>query len=77
MTIQYRLNELLALRHMSARELARRSGVSTSTISAIRRNEAQLLDRTTLQRLCKTLDCTPGDLIVYMPDPVLPPPPRP
>lgn len=72
MVIRYRLNELLALRDMSARELARRSGVSTSTIHFLRHNEAERIDRTTLDRLCRTLQCTPGDLIVYIPDPVLP-----
>jgi putative transcriptional regulator len=72
MVIQYRLNELLTLRKMSARELARRSGVSTSTIHVLRHNEAERIDRSTLERLCKALQCTPGDLIVYIPDKVLP-----
>lgn len=70
--IRYRLDELLSLRKLSARELSRRSGVSTATISSIRRNEAELLARTTLNKLCAALNCTPGDLIVYTPDPALP-----
>lgn len=73
MTIQYRLDDLLKLRNISARELSRRAKVSTSTISSIRRNEAELLSRSTLNRLCEALRCTPGDLIVYIPDAVLPP----
>lgn len=74
MTISYRLDELLKLRGLTAREVSKRTGIATSTLSAIRKNNAERIDRKTLNRLCEALRCTPGDLIVYTPDPVLPTP---
>ena len=73
MVVKYRLDELLKSRGMSARQLSLATGIATSTLSAIRRNEAERLDRTTIERICKALQCTPGDLIVYIPDNTLPP----
>lgn len=73
MVIRYRLDELLKARHMTANQLSRASGIAASTLSAIRTNQAERLDRTTIERICKALQCTPGDLIVYIPDDTLPP----
>ena len=72
MVIRYRLNELLQACNLTAKQVAGMTGIAESTLSEIRRNRAKRIDTVTLERLCKTLQCTPGDLIVYIPDPVLP-----
>lgn len=72
MVIRYRLDELLRLRRLTAKEVAKLTGIAESTLSEIRRNRAKRIDTQTIDRLCKALQCTPGDLIVYIPDNALP-----
>lgn len=69
MTIQYRLREMLAARKMTLRELSRRTGIATSTLTAINTNKTVRIDNATLDKLCVALDCQPGDLIVRIEGP--------
>ena len=62
MAIILRLDRVMADRKMSLKELSERVGVSIKTgkISAIRFS--------TLDAICKTLECQPGDILEYRPD---------
>ena len=49
-------------------ELARLSGINKNTLYAIYNNKSKRIDLDVIDRICATLNCTPGDLIQYIPD---------
>jgi putative transcriptional regulator len=57
-----RLDALLAEKGLSGRKLAKLADVSEPSVTKLRRNSAQLLDVNVTARICKALDCTPGEL---------------
>ena len=63
-----RLSDLMTKRGMTSEELAGRLDMSTRVISRIAKGDYQALRKTTLNALCRELDCTPGDLLEYVPD---------
>ena len=67
MTTRLRLDALLREKGMTAKELADLTGLMESTISEWRTNKVTRISRKTLATLCDALDCTPGDLIEYVP----------
>ena len=74
MAIRYRLKALiehkesLENRKITYRKMASESGVSTNTITNIATQKAEYIHRKNLDRLCKYFSCTPGDIIIYVPD---------
>ncbi len=66
-----RLAELLAEREMSAYALAKRAGLSLSTIYRLtgRNGHFHRIEADTLDRLCAAFRCMPGDLLVRVPRP--------
>lgn len=60
--IKFRLEELLQGR--SLYWLAQESGVAYSTLHAIKKGDVQAIYVSVLYRICKALECTPGDLLV-------------
>lgn len=58
-----RLDQLMADRGVSGKELMKLAQVTERSVSTLRRNSAQLLDVCTVARICRALDCTPGDLL--------------
>ncbi|MBQ9021064.1 MAG: helix-turn-helix transcriptional regulator [Eggerthellaceae bacterium] len=62
------LNDLMSSRGMTPDELANRMGVSTRVISRIAIGDYQAMRKTTLEMLCRELDCQPGDLLEYIPE---------
>ncbi len=50
------------------RELAEATGMHPGTISKLKNNLSDRLEMQTLLKLCKALDCQPGDLLRYIPD---------
>ena len=58
---------MLALRKVTARELAQHIGTSEQNLSMIRRGKAKGMRFTTLARICDYLQCQPGDLLEYAP----------
>ncbi len=78
MAVEWRLGKILAQRAsgadpLSQSELARRTGISFTTINAIAQGNTARVDRATLNALCRELRVTPGDLLVYVPDAPAPP----
>lgn len=65
MAIRVQLDRLLVARRMSPSELADRVGLSASNLSILKTGEARAIRFTTLDALCRELDCQPGDLFGY------------
>ena len=58
----------MAKRHMGAGELAERIGITPANLSILKNNKAKAVRFSTLEALCKALDCQPADLLEYVPD---------
>lgn len=52
---------------MSLTELSREVGVSVTNLSLLKNNHVRAIRYSTLEAICDTLDCQPGDLIVFDP----------
>ena len=68
MAIIVRLDVMLAKNKMTARELAHRIGIAEQNISALRSGRVRGVRFNTLQAICQTLNCQPGDLLEYVAD---------
>lgn len=62
------LNMEMARHRMNIQQLADKSGLARSTISMLYHDKARRIDYETMDRLCKALDCMPGDLFARMSD---------
>lgn len=60
---------MLARRKMSSGELAEKMGITPANLSILKTGKAKALRITTLDSLCRCLDCQPGDLLEYSHDP--------
>jgi len=69
MSIITRIDLLLAKRKMSAGELAERIGLTPSNLSILKNDKAKAIRFSTLEALCRELDCQPGDLLEYIEEP--------
>ena len=63
MTILVTLDEILARRGMTGRQLAERIGLSETQMSLFRSGKVKGIRFSTLDRMCAELDCRPGDLL--------------
>lgn len=63
-----RLDRMLAERKISSKELARRVGISQVNMSRIKTGKVSAIRFSTLDAICRALDCQPGDVLEYMPD---------
>ena len=59
---------MLARRKMSLSELAERVDISLVNLSKLKTGKIRAVRFTTLDAICRTLECQPGDLIEYRPD---------
>ena len=66
--INIRLDYLLLDRRMKLKDLAQATGLAVNNLSILKTNKARAIRFSTLNNLCKVLNCTPGDLIEYIPD---------
>jgi putative transcriptional regulator len=69
MPIRVQLDRLLLDRRMSLTELADRVGVTLANLSILKTGKARAIRFTTLDALCRELDCQPGDLLIFQPGP--------
>ena len=63
-----KLDVVMADRHMSLNELAERIGISNVNLSKIKNNKVTAVRFSTLAGICEALDCTPGDILKYVPE---------
>lgn len=68
MAIIINIDVMMAKRKMSAGELAERVGITPANLSILKNNKAKAVRFTTLEALCRALNCQPGDLMEYRPD---------
>ncbi len=68
MAIIINLDVMLAKRKMSSLELAERIGITPANLSILKTGKARAVRFSTLDSICKALDCQPGDILEYRPD---------
>ena len=66
MPIVVNLDEMMARRHKGAGELAEEIGITPANLSILKNNKAKAVRFSTLEALCKALDCQPGELLEYV-----------
>ena len=67
MPIIVNLDVMMARRKMSLNELASRVDLTLANLSVLKNNHAKAVRFSTLEAICKALDCQPGDILEYMP----------
>lgn len=68
MAIVVNLDVMMARRKMSLNELSQRVDITLANLSILKNNKARAVRFTTLEAICKALDCQPGDILEYVPD---------
>lgn len=66
--IVLRLDRMLAQRKVSSKDLAERIGISPVNLSRIKTGKISAVRFSTLDAMCRALDCQPGDLLEFIPD---------
>lgn len=69
MPVKFHLDRLMFENgNMKVPALQEESGINKNTLYAIYKGEIKRIDVSVVERLCKALDCQPGDLFTYIPD---------
>lgn len=68
MTIRVNLDFMLVKRGMKLSELAEAIDISLPNLSILKTNKARAIRFSTLEAICRELECQPGDLLEYKPD---------
>ena len=68
--IKFKVKVMLAMRDMTQKELAERTGIRPPTVSAICTGAVKHLPVESLDKICEVLDCQPADLMEYAKEPV-------
>lgn len=66
MPIKINLNVMMARREISLTDLAKRVGITMANLSILKNNKAKAVRLSTLEALCRELDCQPGELLEYV-----------
>ena len=65
MSIIVNLDVMMAKRKMRSKELAEKVGITEANLSILKTGKAKAIRFSTLEALCKELDCQPGDLLAF------------
>ncbi len=68
MPIRVNIDVMLAKRKMSAGELSQRVGITAANLSVLKNDKAKAIRFSTLEALCRVLDCQPADILEYTKD---------
>ena len=68
MAIIINIDVMLAKRKMQSQELAEKIGITPANLSILKTGKAKAFKISTLEAICKALDCQPGDLLEFRPD---------
>ena len=68
MGIIINLDVMMARRKIGLTELSDRVGITLANLSILKNNRAKAIRFSTLEAICKALDCQPGDILEYVPD---------
>ena len=69
MAIVVNLDVMMARRKMSLGELSQKVDVTMANLSILKNNKAKAVRFSTLEAICKALDCQPGDILEFVPEP--------
>jgi putative transcriptional regulator len=65
--IKLNLDRVMQERHVNLTELAERIGITLANLSILKTNKARAIRFTTLDALCRALECQPGELLEFVP----------
>ncbi len=68
MSIMVNLDVMMAKRKMSLGELAQKVDITMANLSILKNNKARAVRFSTLEAICKALDCQPGDILEFVSD---------
>ena len=68
MAIEIRLDLVMVQKKMSLTELSERVGISMTNLSLLKTGKVKGIRFSTLEAICRELDCQPGDILEYVPD---------
>jgi putative transcriptional regulator len=68
MAIEIRLDVMMAKKKVSLTELAEKIGISITNLSLLKTGKVKGIRFTTLDAVCRELDCQPGDILEHIPD---------
>lgn len=68
MAIRVNLDVMMAKRKMSLTELSEKVGLTQANLSILKTEKAKAVRFSTLDSICKVLNCQPGDILEYVPD---------
>lgn len=68
MAIRINLDVMMARRKIGLTELSQEVDVTMANLSILKNNKAKAVRFSTLNAICKALDCQPGDILEYVPD---------
>lgn len=68
MSIIVNVDVMMAKRKMSSQELAEKIGITPANLSVLKTGKAKAIRFSTLEAICKALDCQPGDVLEYRED---------
>lgn len=68
MSIVINIDVMLAVRKMSVTELSEKVGITMANISVLKNGKAKAIKISTLNSICKALNCQPGDILQYVED---------
>lgn len=68
MPIIVNLDVMLAKRKMKSKDLAEIIGITTANLSILKSGKAKAIRFSTLEAICKALDCQPSDILEYVDD---------
>ncbi|MBK6900916.1 MAG: helix-turn-helix transcriptional regulator [bacterium] len=71
MPIKLNLDLMMVRRGVSLTELSERVGITMANLSILKNNKARAVRLSTLEALCRELDCQPGDLLEFVPGPAI------
>lgn len=66
------IDVMLAKRKMSVTKLSENVGITLSNISILKNGKAKAIKIETLNKICKTLNCQPGDILEWIDEPLRP-----
>ena len=68
MPIMVNLDVIMAKRKISAGQLAEQIGITPANLSILKNNKAKAIRFSTLEEICRVLQCQPADILAYQPD---------
>ena len=68
MAIRVNLDMMMLRRHISAGELAERVGITPANLSILKNQKAKAIRFSTLDEICRALNCQPGDILEFVED---------